>query len=118
MRESDLNYFKTILQERKQQIRKNIEDAYKELEGLNESGAKDDLDHASINTDRMIEQAISAVQAKELSEIEVAMGKIANKSYGICEMCEEEISMQRLKVKPHAKFCIVCREIIEKTKKS
>ena len=35
----------------------------------------------------------------------------------ICEMCEEEISMARLRAKPTAKYCIVCREIIEKGKK-
>ena len=44
--------------------------------------------------------------------------KIANKTYGICDMCEEEIGIPRLKVKPHAKYCIACREIIEKTAKN
>jgi len=117
MHESDLKYFKNLLQERKRQIRKNIEDACIEMEGLNESEANDELDHASISTDRMIEQAITGQQSKELGEIEVAMSKIANGSYGICEMCEEDISIQRLKVKPHAKYCIVCREIVEKTNK-
>ncbi|NLC28669.1 MAG: RNA polymerase-binding protein DksA [Campylobacteraceae bacterium] len=118
MHESDLRYFKAMLQERIQQIRKNIEDSYNEMEGLNDSGATDELDYASISTDRMIEQALSTQQIKELGEIEFAMSKMANQTYGICEMCEEEISMQRLKVKPHAKFCIVCREIIEKTNRS
>jgi len=117
MHESDLKYFKNLLQERKHQIRKNIEDAYIEMEGLKESEANDELDHASISTDRMIEQAITGQQSKELAEIEVAMSKIANGTYGICEMCEEEIGIQRLKVKPHAKYCIVCREIVEKTNK-
>jgi len=30
-------------------------------------------------------------------------------------MCEEEIGEQRLKVKPQARYCIVCREIAEKS---
>jgi DnaK suppressor protein len=117
MHESDLKYFKELLLERKRQIRKNIEDAYVEMSGLNESEVSDELDHASISTDRMIEQAVSSQQNQELNEIEVALSKIANETYGVCDMCEEEISIQRLKVKPHAKYCIVCREIIEKTKK-
>jgi DnaK suppressor protein len=118
MRESDLNYFKNLLLERKVQIKKNIEDAAKEIESLkdNTTGG-DEADQASVSTDRMIEQAISSQQAKELSEIDVALGKIEGKTYGICEMCEEDISFQRLKVKPHAKYCIVCREIIEKSSK-
>lgn len=117
MRESDLNFFNDMLQQRKRQITKNIEDAYLEMEGLNDSEANDEIDHASISTDRMIDQAVTAQQAKELGEIEFAMSKIKSGAYGVCEMCEEDISFQRLKVKPHAKYCIVCREIIEKSSK-
>ena len=29
-------------------------------------------------------------------------------------MCEEKIQEERLKIKPFAKYCIMCREIIEK----
>ena len=117
MRESDLKFFKEMLDERKRQIKKNIEDVYQEMEGLNDSEANDEIDHASISTDRMIEEAITAQQAKELGEIEFALGKIKSGIYGVCEMCEEDISIQRLKVKPHAKYCIVCREIVEKSSK-
>ena len=53
---------------------------------------------------------------EELAEIEAALGKIKAKQYGICEMCEDDIGFQRLKVKPHAKYCIVCRPIVEKNK--
>ena len=117
MRESDLKFFKEKLDERRNQIKKNIEDAYIEMEGLSGSEANDEIDHASISTDRMIDQAITAQQAKELTEIEAAISKIKGGGYGICEMCEEDIGVQRLKVKPHAKYCIVCREIIEKSSK-
>ena len=115
MHESDLKYFKELLHERKRRIKKNIEDAHREIEGLNESEANDEADFASISTDRMIEQAISSQQSRELVEIEIALSKISNGTYGICDMCEEDIGIQRLKVKPHAKYCIVCREIVEKT---
>ena len=33
-------------------------------------------------------------------------------------MCEDEIDIERLKVKPNAKYCITCREIIEKNNKN
>jgi len=53
-------------------------------------------------------------QKQELKEIEEALKKIEEGRYGICEMCDEPISEERLKIKPHAKYCIICREIIEK----
>lgn len=117
MRDSDLKYFQNLLLERKIQIKKNIEDAARELDSLKGNEIGDEADRASVSTDRMIEQAISAQQNRELGEIDFSLGKISLGGYGICEMCEEDISFQRLKVKPYAKYCIVCREIIEKQNK-
>jgi len=117
MRDSDLKYFEDLLLNRRVQIKKNIEDASREISSLKTNDVGDEADHAAISTDRMIEQAISAQQNRELSEIDFSLSKITNGGYGICEMCEEDISFQRLKVKPYAKYCIVCREIIEKQNK-
>lgn len=117
MHESDIKYFKDMLLQRKAQIRKNIEDAHKEIQGLSQSEVNDEIDHATINIDKTIEHAISSQQVKELSEIDYALNKIEEGTYGICEMCEEDIKLPRLKVKPQAKYCIVCRELIEKTPK-
>lgn len=115
MTNNDLEFFKRLLEDRKIQIQKNISDAANEVSALRDSGASDEIDIASINADQLIEQSISQQQNTELVEIDVALAKIADKSYGICEMCEEDIAMARLKAKPHAKYCITCREIIEKT---
>lgn len=117
MRESEIKYFEEILKSRKLQIQKNITDAQNEMDGLRDVEVKDEADAASVNTDRLIEQAISSQQAKELGEINYSLSKIENGSYGICEMCEELIGNARLKVKPHAKYCIVCREIVENSSK-
>jgi DnaK suppressor protein len=45
------------------------------------------------------------------------LGKIHNNVYGTCEMCEEEINIERLKVKNFARYCITCREVVEKEQK-
>ncbi len=116
MQTSELNYFKEILENRKEQISKNIDSGNSELNSLNNLELNDEGDHASVNNDSMIESAIVMQQMQELREIEVTLGKIANGSYGICEMCEDLIGFQRLKVKPHAIYCIDCREIVEKSK--
>ncbi|MBE2984395.1 RNA polymerase-binding protein DksA [Campylobacter sp. RM9344] len=117
MTQKDLEFFKKLLEDRKIQIKKNIDDAASEVNGLRDSGVSDEFDIASINTDQLIEQSISAQQRAELDEIALSLSKIFNNTYGICEMCEEEIGMARLKVKPHARYCITCREIVEKTAK-
>ena len=115
MQESELNYFKEILESRKVQIVKNISGVNDELDQLNSLELNDEGDHASVNNNSMVESAIVSQQEKELSEIQVTLGKIAHGDYGICEMCEDPIGFQRLKVKPHAIYCIDCREIVEKS---
>jgi DnaK suppressor protein len=116
VQESELNYFKEILESRKLQITKNISGVNEELDQLNSLELNDEGDHASVNNNSMVESAIVTQQEKELGEIEVTLGKISKGDYGICEMCEDPIGFQRLKVKPHAIYCIDCREIVEKSK--
>jgi len=114
MTENEFDKIREVLLERKKQILKNIDDNTKEIDGLKVAEASDDADHATISTDTAIEEALNLKQQKELKEIEYALFKISNGSYGICEMCEEPIGAARLEVKPQAKYCIVCREIVEK----
>ena len=116
MQNSESNYFKEILESRREQITKNIMGVNDELRQLSSLELNDEGDHASVNNNSMIESAIVQQQEQELREINVTLGKIANGDYGICEMCEDDIGFQRLKVKPHAIYCIDCREIVEKSR--
>jgi len=109
----DLVYFKKLLEERKIQILENITIASNELEDLKSVEINDEGDYASVCADNMIDSVIQEKQIEELKEIEEALAKIESGEYGICEMCGEQIKPLRLKVKPYAKYCIVCREVIE-----
>ena len=116
MQNSELDYFKEILESRKEQINKNITGVNDELDQLSSLELNDEGDHASVNNNSMVESAIVQQQEQELREINITLNKISTGDYGICEMCEDPIGFQRLKVKPHAIYCIDCREIIEKSK--
>jgi DnaK suppressor protein len=114
MNEKELEEISKILLERKEQIAKNIDATAKELDGLKDAEASDEADHATLSADAAIEEALSKKQLFEIKEIDYALYKIQSKTYGICELCEEPIGVARLQVKPQAKYCIVCREIVEK----
>jgi DnaK suppressor protein len=115
MNTKNLEKFRKILQEKKEQLLNNIEHNIKEMESLKHSGISDEADLASASADNFTELAIARQQNNELKDIELALKKISKKTYGICEMCDEEIDTNRLEVKCYAKFCIDCREIYEKT---
>lgn len=117
MKDSDIKYFKDILKDRVEQIEKNILASNKGYQDLNSLEINDEGDYSLVCSDSLIETSIAKQQKKELDEITYALLKIENGTYGTCEMCEEPVGFQRLKVKPHAKYCIVCREILEKQQK-
>jgi len=106
--------FKKALMERKIQIEKNLEGTFAEMSQMRALDLSDEADHAAVAVETDIDAAIMEQQRRELNEIELALDKIRDGSYGICEMCEDEISTERLKVKNFARFCIACREITEK----
>lgn len=46
---------------------------------------------------------------KKLQDVILALSKMENGTYGICENCQQEIDIERLKVNPSAKTCITCK---------
>jgi len=112
-----IEYFKSALEERREKIKSNLNITSSEMDQMSSNDLRDEADHASTSLGRAVDNAILDQQAKELAEIELALGKISDHLYGICEMCEEEINIERLKVKIFARYCITCREVIEKQMK-
>ncbi len=107
-------HFKEILLIRKAELEKILFNITSEIKEINRCEIKDDGDFAAASMDSGRDYQIFLNQKQELDEINEALKKIDNGSYGICEMCDEPISIERLKIKPYAKYCIICREEIEK----
>ena len=108
----EINFFKTALEARKKKIENNFNSVSK---NIRDSRLKDEeTTHASLSLERSVNNAILGQQSKELAEIEFALVKVRKNIYGKCELCEEEINIERLKIKPFARYCLSCREIVEK----
>lgn len=52
---------------------------------------------------------------EELRAIEAALLRVADGSYGSCEVCDKPIDVKRLEIAPHALRCIDCQTIFERT---
>ncbi|WP_419770457.1 MAG: RNA polymerase-binding protein DksA [Candidatus Marinarcus sp.] len=102
-----------ILIKRKESITQNIQESRNSIDSLKNSECNDDVDFAEISSDSFKEGIIANQQVKELKEIDDALKRIEQGTYGVCEMCDELISLGRLRAKPFAKFCTPCREIYE-----
>ena len=67
---------------------------------------------------RTLEQDVTVVTAnmrsRTLKEIERALARCAGGTYGVCEACGEDISPNRLKAIPWARFCVNCQEMLSR----
>jgi DnaK suppressor protein len=45
-----------------------------------------------------------------LREIDAALGRIEDGTYGVCEDCECDINPRRLQAIPWARYCVACQE--------
>lgn len=71
-------------------------------------------DVASDNYERDFSLGLVSDERKVLLEIEEALKRVENKSYGACLVCEKPIASVRLKALPYAKCCKKCQDKLEK----
>ncbi|CAA6803274.1 MAG: Molecular chaperone DnaK [uncultured Sulfurovum sp.] len=110
----EIEFFKQALEKRKIKIESNLNVTSCEMSEMRENELKDEGDHAAMSLETAVDNAILGQQSQELAEIELALDRIRNKSYGECDMCGDDINIERLKVKNFARYCITCREVVEK----
>jgi len=105
------------LQETKKQLLKEMQDRVKgETEGVKDEG-RDTYDLASDERDREINFILNDREREKLLALDEALQRIKDKTYGICESCEGEIQLGRLKVLPFTRLCVKCQEETEKESK-
>jgi DnaK suppressor protein len=61
------------------------------------------------NVDRELDLVLSAQALAAVEEIDRALVKIDNGTYGRCERCGNEIPRARLEALPHAALCVACK---------
>ena len=103
-------YFRMKLQEwRKELIKANNEALYNGSMDDNSISA-DIVDQASSYTDKNVEMKAINRQIKLISEIDKALMRIKDDTYGFCLDTAEPIGMKRLMARPIAKYTIAAQE--------
>jgi DnaK suppressor protein len=112
MKDDDLYYFKNILN---QQLRELTQRADETMKGLLSSfiNEPDPLDRAAIETDRGCTLRLRDRESKLISRIRQSLEAIEEGTYGICQACGRDISINRLRARPIARYCIKCKTKME-----
>ncbi len=111
--------FQRMLREREQALKQEIrEELLKaDREGYAElAGQVHDAEEASV-ADLLVDLNLTAIDkhVEELREVESALGRMLEGTYGECVECGGPIGEARLRANPVALRCIRCQEVWEKT---
>jgi len=106
----------TLLETKKLLLREMKGRVKEETEGVKDEG-RDTYDLASDERDREINFILNDREREKLLSIDEALQRLKDKTYGICESCEGEIQLGRLKVLPFTRLCVKCQEETEKESK-
>ena len=117
MNELQLEYFRRKLEDWKKSLVSQSEDTLEDLRqgGLNQP---DDIDRASLETDKALDLRTKDRARKLISKINEALKRIEDGEYGYCEETGEPIGIERLEARPVATLCLEAQERHERMEKT
>jgi DnaK suppressor protein len=118
---SNAKHFKELLMEKRREILRNVTEFEDEALRKSRLDASGDLSSmpihmADLGTDNYEQEfalGLMDSERKLLREIDNALGRLENKTYGICEATGKPISKARLEAQPWARFCVEYARMLE-----
>ncbi|MEZ4295733.1 MAG: TraR/DksA C4-type zinc finger protein [Polyangiaceae bacterium] len=117
MNKAHLKKFKTMLEEKRDEIVKKAKQTLSEDMMLDANDLPDEMDLASSEYLQSFTFRLRGREKSFLDKIEKALAKIEDGSFGNCEECGEEITVKRLEARPETTLCIRCKEDQERAEK-
>ncbi len=117
MKAKDRKSFKELLLQRRKMLTGDVNHMKDETLSKSRQDASGDLstmplhmaDIGSENYEQEFTLGLVESEEEELREIDFALERVENKSFGICEACSKSITKSRLKATPHARLCLACK---------
>jgi RNA polymerase-binding protein DksA len=112
----DTERFRTLLEEERGRVKAAIDNIHAEHPGsMSDESGEDAVydnhlaDTATETYDRELDYTLEENSEHVLSEIEAALKRIKDGTYGQCTNCGRQIPEERLEARPYATLCIDCQ---------
>ncbi len=111
----DLEFYKAVLIQLRKELSGDITDL--EADAFSTDGDRLSVDNpADIGSESFAQEfSLELLQRDEatLAEINEAIDRVRNGTYGLCEGCSETIPKARLNAMPHTRNCVECQRKAE-----
>ena len=112
MDKQKLEYFRNLLIEQRRQATEDLRaDRATALEG--DDGVEDIGEMSEFDLNRSVALDLATRQSQLIRDIDDALGRIENGTYGQCVRCDKPLDEERLKAMPTAKYGAECQAAIE-----
>ena len=108
--------FKKILLKEREQIIGEVKQIRESSQEMGQDGIQDIGDEAANIYNKQILLSLNENERSRLQEVDEALDRIANGTYGTCEECGGPIGLKRLEARSVAKYCLPCKANMEKGK--
>ena len=108
--------YRELLLDERQRVSHSIEHLHAEnsLSTADEDPSTGLADEATTTLDRELDYSLEENAERVLHEIDAALRRIEDGTFGRCERCGQAISEERLEAKPYATKCIECKRLEER----
>ena len=110
MEQKKIKTFKERLVQKKHEILEAYNKNKTYGKEADEDGAQDIADKASNSYTKEFLFSLSNTERDVLQLVDEALGRIGDRSFGVCVSCEDEMDKKRLEAIPWAKHCIACQQ--------
>lgn len=110
MSDVKVNEFRRVLEAKKKELLAGGSDR----EEILIENAAEDFDRLQQQLNREVAIRNLDRESKLLKEVQAALNRIDEGSFGTCLRCEEDIPEKRLKALPWAAYCVPCQEAIDR----
>ena len=107
MAEQDLLRLKELLLKQRQEIFERVQGLESDWQALGERDIEWEEEAQKADLATLFEQ-LDQREKTEIEEIDLALTRMAQATYGACESCQKTIPLERLEALPATRFCKNC----------
>ena len=118
LNKKELKKFQELLEEKRKVVLDRARQMLSEGMVLDANDLPDEMDLASSEYIQSFEFRLRGREKSLLSKLDLALKKIEEGSFGVCEICDEPIGKKRLEARPETTLCIKCKEDQEREERT
>ena len=113
MEAEKLEHFRSMLLAQLRQHTENIREDRAAALDFSDDGVKDSSDLSVMDVNKELSLRLGERDSKAVADVDQALLRIKEGSYGICGRCGNPISERRLEALPTARYDAACQTLIE-----